>query len=63
MILDWLEVRVVHCVLRSYSLCVVVPQHLGKQVDCLIGDELVVLRSDEFGPRFTWVVAKNVIVV
>ena len=62
-ILNRLEVRVVHSVPRSDSLCMVVLEHLRKQVDCLISDKLVVLRSNKFGPRLTWMVTENIVVM
>ena len=62
-VLHWLEVRVVHRISGSHSLGVVVLEHLGKQVNCLVTHQLVVLRCDKFGPRFTRVLAQNIIVV
>ena len=62
-ILNWLEVGVIHCISGSYSLGVVVLEHLREQVNCLVCDELVVLRSDEFGPRLTWMVTQNIVVM
>ena len=62
-ILNGLEVGVVHRISGSYSLGVVVLEHLREQVNCLVSDKLVVLRSNEFGPGLTWVSSNNVIVM
>lgn len=62
-VLDWLEVRVLHCLSGRHTLGMVILKHLGKQIDCLICDQLVVLRRDEFGPWFARVVSENVVVV
>ena len=63
MILNWLEVGVVHSIPWSYSFGVVVLEHLREQIDRLVSDKLVVLRSNEFGPGLTWVSSDNVIVM
>ena len=49
-IFDWLKVWVFHSVSWCHSLSVVILEHLGEQVDCILGDKLVVLRRDKFGP-------------
>ena len=49
-IFDGLKVWVFHSVSWRYSLSVVVLEHLGEQVDSLLGDKLVVLGRDKFGP-------------
>lgn len=41
----------------------VVTQHLAKQVDGLLSDQLVVSRGDELVPGLAWVVAQDVVVV
>ena len=46
----WLEVWVQHGLLGSDALCMVIPEHLAEEVQCLIRHKLIVLRVDEFGP-------------
>ena len=62
-VLDWLEVGVLHRVSWCYSLRVVILKHLRQQIDRLVGHQLVVLGSDELSPGFAWVSAQNVVVV
>jgi len=61
--LDRLEVRVLHGVLRGDALCVVVPEHLGEQVESLISDKMLVLAMNELVPRLLGVLPEDVIVV
>ena len=49
---NWLEVYVGHCVFWRHTLSMVVSEHLTKQVESFITDELIVLRIDKFGPCF-----------
>lgn len=63
MVFDRLKVRMVHCVFGCHTLGMVVLKHLGKQIDCFVCNQLVVLGSDELGPWFARVIAENVVVV
>lgn len=60
---NWLEVWVIHCIAWSDSLSMVVPQHLVKQVKCLISNELLVLRSEELAPWLAWMLTQNIVVM
>ena len=61
----WLEVWVLHGILGSDALCMVIPEHLAEQVQCLIRHKLIVLRVDEFGPGLVRdrVLRQNVLIV
>ena len=45
------EVNVVHSVLGRDALGMIVSEHLAEEVKSLVGNQLVVLRVNEFGPR------------
>ena len=62
-VLDWLEVWVLHGVAGRDSLSVVVFEHLSEQVEGLFSHELVILGANELGPRLAWLGAEDVVVV
>lgn len=62
-VLDWLEIRMLHRVAGCYALGVVVTKHLAEQVQRFFGNELVVLRVNELLPRFARLLSEDIIVV
>jgi len=62
-VLDRLEVSVLHCVLGSDTFGVVILKHPVEQVKGFFSDELVILGVDELLPRLAGLVAEDVVEV